>query len=149
MRSIKDGKSRVTTLTLMPIFFRSCWIRTAIRSRYLFPALVMMENSTLLPSRSRRTPRPLDAFPPRSAAACARSWSDLAAARSALVLEIGAAPANPPPATRCHAPPQSLRNIRSAASENTALAHDHLEHHRHWDYRNECRKLRANPYLRN
>src|SRR5205809_2996665 len=49
---------------------------------------------------------PLDAFPPRSAAACARSWSDLAAARSALVLEIGAAPANPPPATRCHAPPQ-------------------------------------------
>src|SRR5437016_5941975 len=65
---------------------------------------------------------PLDAFPPRSAAACARSWSDLAAARSALVLEIGAAPANPPPATRCHAPPQSLRNIRSAASENTAPA---------------------------
>src|SRR5207244_11452046 len=47
---------------------------------------------------------------------------DLAAARSALVLEIGAAPANPPPATRCHAPPQSLRNIRSAASENTAPA---------------------------
>src|SRR5207253_1107230 len=62
------------------------------------------------------------AFPPRSAAACARSWSDLAAARSAPVLEIGAAPANPPPATRCHAPPQSLRNIRSAASENTAPA---------------------------
>src|SRR5437016_6152522 len=28
----------------------------------------------------------------------------------------------PPPATRCHAPPQSLRNIRSAASENTAPA---------------------------
>src|SRR5438445_11175437 len=66
------------------------------------------------------TGTPFDAFPPRSAAACARSWSDLAAARSAPVLDIGAAPANPPPATRCHAPPQPLRNIRSAASENTA-----------------------------
>ena len=55
MRSISEGKSSVTTFTLMPMPGRSCWIMVAMRSRYLLPALVTMENSTAWPSRSRST----------------------------------------------------------------------------------------------
>src|SRR5690242_18362458 len=52
MRSIKEGKSRVTILTLMPICDRSCEIIVAICSRDLFPALVMSVNSTRFPVES-------------------------------------------------------------------------------------------------
>src|SRR5207245_1366402 len=91
-----------------PVAQSSAWLRSLPASCHRCPP--SSPSAALSPPV---TPVPtgisLDAFPPRSAAACARSWSDLAAARSAPVLEIGAAPANPPPATRCHAPPQSLR----------------------------------------
>ena len=68
MRSIREGKSSVTTFTWMPIFCRSSWIIAAMRSRALLPALVMIENTTALPSLSfsvpfsRRKPSDCSAF---------------------------------------------------------------------------------------
>src|SRR6266568_503489 len=56
MRSIREGKSRVTRFTLIPICERSCWIMVSICSRDLLPALVMTVNSTRFPEESRKVP---------------------------------------------------------------------------------------------
>src|SRR5438309_7934358 len=56
MRSMSEGKSSVTTFTLMPSFPRSSCTMTAMRSLGLLPALVTMENSTALPPLSNNAP---------------------------------------------------------------------------------------------
>ena len=53
---MSEGKSSVTTLTLMPSFPRSACTMTAMRSLGLLPALVTMENSTALPPLSNNAP---------------------------------------------------------------------------------------------
>ncbi len=66
MRSISDGKSSTTTLSWIPRRARSCWINASIRSCSLLPALVIIENSTLLPALSTK------ALPERRKPACSQ-----------------------------------------------------------------------------
>src|SRR5207237_6595535 len=87
------------------------------RCRSFYPSADPFPPTTPAPSGT-----PLDAFPHRSAAGCAKWSSDPAVARPVPPQENYAAPVNPPPATRSHARPQSPRSILSAANENIVPA---------------------------
>jgi hypothetical protein len=75
---------------------------------------------TTPPATQAPSGTPLDASPHRSAVACAQSSNDPVAARSTPTPETAAAPANPRPATRSHAPVQAFEISDQQQPEVTA-----------------------------